>query len=130
MKKRSLLFLIGLAAAVSLAIAMALPASHYVIVGILHQESFYNGRPTSYWIDALKHEPFARRSAPAQDIGAYLREGGFEALPVLRQMLHDQDTQVASEARMAISLILRDVDSLRISELLSFAKDRDPQMRQ
>src|SRR5712692_8136994 len=102
MKKR-LLVLLGLALILGLIVALALPTSHFVIMGWLRRESFYQGRPTSYWISAVKKDAFLGNSAPAE-VGKLLREGGEAAVPVLKEMVKDQDEYVSMQALLALGV--------------------------
>jgi HEAT repeat protein len=62
--KRRLVFWGGLGLALGLGIAFALPATRYPILGFLGDETLYDGRPTRYWIAALKEDkPEGRRRA-------------------------------------------------------------------
>jgi HEAT repeat protein len=94
----------GLALAAGLIVALALPASHFTLLGWLRRESFYQGRPTSYWISALKKDAFVGSSAPA-DVGKLLREGGEHAVPVLLDMAKDEDEVVSEQALLALYLM-------------------------
>jgi HEAT repeat protein len=115
MRKRIALGL-ALVVAIGLAIAFALPVSNFVLLGGLHGEAFYAGRPPSYWASALKRDPFVSDSAPP-DVGKTLREGGEKALPVLRELLHNDDEQVRSEALLALSVL--PVDSAARAPILA-----------
>ena len=49
-------------------------------LGLVRHEAFFAGKPTNYWIHALKQEPFMGEGPPAGDIGKILREGGSAAV--------------------------------------------------
>src|SRR5260370_1372682 len=103
MKKR-LRLLLALALALGLIVALALPTSHFAIMGALRRESFYQGRPTSYWISALKKDAFLGDSVPT-DVGRILREGGEAAVPVLVEMVNDPDEYVSMQALLALGVM-------------------------
>jgi HEAT repeat protein len=106
------LFLIGLG------VAYVLPRSHFVIMGWWNGEAFYRGLPASYWSGAFKKDPFI---GPQGDVGKTLREGGQAAIPVLFQLLNDDDPDVRSQAALALSLIDCDPAAL-MPALLEFVK--------
>src|SRR5205807_664204 len=83
-------------------IALVIPRSHFAIMGLLHGEAFYGGRPVSYWAGAFRKDPFIGDQG---DVGKRLREGGPAAVPVLCRLLADDDEQVRSQALIALRLI-------------------------
>lgn len=100
MKKRWVLC-IGIVLAILLvAIAIAVDPT-CVLQGVLKRESFFLGRPTSYWRAAIKH----------RDHDIY-RSFGIEwggrpdaaAVPVLIELLQDTDDQVRAEACMCLAV--------------------------
>jgi len=92
--------LAGVAAAVYL-----FPALVYVPLGLLRQESFFRGKPTNYWIRALKKEGFMGHAPPTGDIGVTLREGGSEAVGVLCDIAQNSDEGLRLDALMTLKLI-------------------------
>jgi HEAT repeat protein len=82
-----------------------LPSSVYVPLGLFRQEAFFAGKPTNYWVRALKREDFLGHAPPAGDIGKTLREGGAAAVPVLTQIASNEDDNVRMEALMTLTLI-------------------------
>lgn len=103
---RSLMILAVALVLGGLALLLYFPRVQLVLVGFLRGEAFYNGRPTSYWVSALKKEPtFLGQSLPQGDIGKMLREGGPDAIPVLVQMLGDEENAVTQEALLALTLM-------------------------
>ncbi len=80
MKKRLTVWLPVLLA-VALGLALAVPASRYVLIGWLRNESFYHRRPTSYWVAVLKQDPFVGGQRPAGGVATFLAEGGPAAVP-------------------------------------------------
>jgi HEAT repeat protein len=88
---------------VGLAALLYFPETHYRMIGWLRREAFFQGRPTSFWILALKHDPSVEGLVPSRDVGKYLREGGAEAIPVLNEMLSSQDVEVQSVALVALN---------------------------
>ena len=87
---------------VALGVALALPKSHFVIVGWLRGEAVYLSQPTSYWSAALRKDPFIGAQG---DVGKTLRQGGDQAVPVLCELLGDKDKYVREQAHLALSII-------------------------
>jgi HEAT repeat protein len=85
-----------------LGIALALPRTHYAIQGWFRGEAYFAGQPTSYWLGAVKKEPFVGDQG---DVFKKLREGGPAAVPVLCQLFMDEDGAICQQASLAISLI-------------------------
>jgi HEAT repeat protein len=73
--------------------------------GWIRQEAFCRGKPTSYWIRALKKESFLGRSPPAGDVGMALLEGGPEAVGVLCEIAQNSDEGVRLDALIALNLM-------------------------
>src|SRR5437588_7534583 len=71
----------------------------------LRHEAFFDGKPTNYWIRALKHEGVLGQARPAGDIGRTLRDGGSAAVPVLCEIAENPDENLRSEALLGLSLI-------------------------
>jgi hypothetical protein len=69
--------LVGLAIVlvVSLAAVLCFPDTRFRINGWLRGEAFFQGKPTSFWILALKRDPSVEGLVPSRDVGKYLREG-------------------------------------------------------
>lgn len=88
---------------IGIGIALIIPASHFRLVGIAKREATFDGWPTSYWAAALKKDPFAMRTNPPRDIGRVLREGGEAAVPVLIEMLSDEDDEIRFQAALALA---------------------------
>src|SRR5438477_1284342 len=101
MKKRAGI-LISLLVAVALGIALALPRTHFALLGWAQGESYFQGQPTSYWAGALKKHPFIGDQG---DVGKRLREGGPAAIPVLCELLKDEEQGVRQQSMLALSLI-------------------------
>jgi HEAT repeat protein len=100
-KKRALLGVI-LLSSTGLCVALFFPRTHFAIIGWLRGEAFCDGLPTSYWAGALKKDPFIGHQG---DVGKTLREAGTAGVPVLCQLLADDDPHVRWEALYALSLI-------------------------
>jgi hypothetical protein len=94
MRKRKVWLIGTLLIITALAAAWRFPATIYVPMGVLKQEAFYDGKPTSYWVRALKREPFLGQAVAAGDIGKTLREGGAAAVPVLCEIVRNTDPDV------------------------------------
>jgi HEAT repeat protein len=88
-----------------LAVAWAFPATIYVPLGTLRREAFFDGKPTNYWVRALKQEGFLGHAPPGGDIGKTLREGGAASVPVLREMAGNPDESVRSEALRVLTFL-------------------------
>jgi len=74
-------------------------------MGLLRHEAFFDGKPTNYWVRALKQERFLGHAPPGGDIGKTLREGGAAAVPVLREIVTDPDENARAEALRALSFL-------------------------
>src|ERR1043166_5842918 len=60
-------------------------------------EASYKGKPTSYWIQRLRHQEVAARKEAAQALSALGPEAG-AAVPALLHALEDEDTGVRQAA--------------------------------
>jgi HEAT repeat protein len=105
MRKRWLVVGILFVIACSVAAALAFPAAVYVSMGLVRREAFFAGKPTNYWVRALKREGFMGHQPPAGDIGKTLREGGPAAVPVLCELADNPDANIRYEAMLGLSLI-------------------------
>jgi HEAT repeat protein len=82
MSKKSLLIVGLVAVAVAGALAVYLEPTR-IVLGTLRRESFYRGRPTSYWRKALQSsDPVVHEQTLAA-----LKEGGADSVPVLTELL-------------------------------------------
>jgi HEAT repeat protein len=106
---------------VGLGVAFALPRTHFAMLGWLRGEAYYAGQPASYWAAAIQKDPFV--GSPG-DVGRSLREGGPAALPVLGQLVKNDDDNVRTQALLALSLIEDDCHELR-QVLLECLKTED-----
>jgi len=100
--KKRLPIAIAALSLILLGISLALPRTHYAIQGWLHGEAYFDSQPTSYWLGAIKKEPFVGDQG---DVFKKLREGGPAAVPVLCQLFMDEDGPICQQASLAISLI-------------------------
>ncbi len=100
--KTRLLVLGGIVLLFALGVAMALPKSHYLLLGLVRRESYYRGWPTSYWVGSLRKDRLAASIAPPGDIGSLLAHGGADAVPVLCDMLQSDDREVRNQALLAL----------------------------
>ncbi len=84
-----------------LALAVALDPT-YILQGLLKNERFFRGRPTSYWRQAIKDGGHEFSSS----FGIVL-EGKPESagVPVLMELLEDQDDQVCFTACNALAIV-------------------------
>jgi len=101
-------FLIGLG------IVWLFPTSRYLLIGVIRHESFFQGRPTSYWAHALKQGPGSGNSMR-------LRRGGKAAVPVLAELAQGDDEEARIEALLALAVMGEDAKGAApvLLELLS-----------
>src|SRR5437660_12356520 len=90
-----------------------IPVCHFTVFGLVNRESFHDGWPTSYWVAALRKDPFVDRNRP-RDVAAHLAKAGTAAVPVLLEMLDEPDAFVRAQA--LIALIVIDADSAAVFE--------------
>jgi HEAT repeat protein len=90
---------------IGLVIAFAIPTSHYWLIGVLQNEAFYNGKPTSYWVSALKKQGYFELGEPPRDVGKFLADAGTAAAPVLADMLQEDDDEVRAQAVLALNAL-------------------------
>src|SRR5438445_759028 len=131
MKMRWLVWLVWLGViAVLLLTALFLEPTR-VVWGYLKGESFYRGRPTSYWRSALLDE------APAAHVAARsaLKDGRAEAIPVLIQLLASRGDRTYAEVRWTAAALLGALGQIgsgdaRVVEALTAAlKDSNERVR-
>jgi HEAT repeat protein len=96
---------IALVLACSLVAAWLFPAMVYVPMGSVRREAFFDGKPTNYWVRALKQEGFLGHAPPPGDAGKALREGGGAAVPVLREMASSPDDDVRAETLRVLTYL-------------------------
>src|SRR5437879_5616960 len=102
MKRRPFLWL-GILLAIGLVLALAFPTSHYyLLIGLLQNEAFYDGKPTGYWVSALKKRGYFGSEGPPRDVGNILSKAGAAAVPVLVDMLQEEDDEVRVNALLAL----------------------------
>jgi hypothetical protein len=134
MKRRRRLYLAGVLLGATL-LALLSPQGQWAVWGWLRGEAFYHGRPTSYWrpkvldssplgyyppaINLVARHLVARRPSPpgwVDRLRAWLRGGGGDAeepfpvadpaaVPVLVELLRDEDAAVGAEAADALARI-------------------------
>src|SRR5262245_43697358 len=130
------------------------PSSRMVIFGLLRGERFYAGKPTSYWRQTLKAEkgqapqpsppsylmslikslPFLPQDdRPYQGAFWELRNGDRSAIPVLIQLLRDDDPEIRMLALQAIEQIGSRLGPVARKEaapaLVEASKDKDDAVR-
>jgi HEAT repeat protein len=101
MKKRLTIILV-LAVAIALGVGLALPRTHFAMLGWFRGEAYFEGQPTSYWVAALNRDPFVGNQG---DVTKRLCDGGPAAIPVLFQLRKHQDQVARHQATLAISMI-------------------------
>jgi HEAT repeat protein len=102
---KRLLIGVLLVSACCLAAVLFFPGTVYVPLALLRREAFFDGKPTNYWIRALKHEGFLGHAPANGDAGKALREGGSAAVPVLCEIAEHSDASVRLEALATLSLL-------------------------
>lgn len=90
-------------------VALLLPWSRGLVLGVLRHEPFYHSTPSSYWRDLLAEPVDGSRSdtwfARMDDAAKELRAGGARAMPVLAVLIHDPDPRVADRALGVVAWI-------------------------
>jgi hypothetical protein len=100
--KKRLVAAIAAILIIAFGIALALPRTHFALLGWYRGEAYFDGQPTSYWAGALKKDPFV---GDRGDVSKKLCEGGPAAVPVLCELLDDEQISVRQQAHLALSLI-------------------------
>jgi HEAT repeat protein len=101
--RRYLVYAVAALLAVGLAAVFFIPSSRSLLFALLRREAFYDGRPTSFWVEALKSgDTVDSPGGASADIGKVLADGGQQAVPVLVQMLRDEDQNVRFQAVLAL----------------------------
>ena len=124
MRKRWLIgiFLLLVGCAV---VALTSPATLLVSLGFLRGEAFFGGKPTNYWVRAVKQETFLGQLPPQSDVGKTLREGRAAAVPVLCEMAEDPNGNVRSEALIALCLMGPDARGAARTLTASIEKEKN-----
>src|SRR5437773_7014777 len=86
-------------------LAWLFPTIIYLPIGLVKGEATFDGKPTDYWVHALKKEGFLGGSPPSGDAGKTLRLGGADAVPVLCEIAQGPDDELRSQALMALNLM-------------------------
>src|SRR5437867_5222939 len=126
MKKR-LLILAGVGAVTCAAVLLD-PTC--VLLGLLRNESFYRGRPTTYWGRALRDED----PTVQVETRKVLKEGGAAAVPVLVELLREGrgSGSAAAEERWTAATLLGQIGPearAAVPALIEALKDPDPHVR-
>jgi hypothetical protein len=118
MKKRWLVR-IGILLVSGCAVVLISPAGRYGLVGLLRNEPFYDHRPASYWKDQMRAW-IANESKPPPAVTAWLPrlagtdsgpsrprvlDGGKEAVPVLIELVEEEDVWVRTLAIRSLARI-------------------------
>jgi HEAT repeat protein len=88
-----------------LVLAWMFPTTIYVPVGFVKGEATFDGKPTDYWVHALKQEPYLGHEPPPGDAGKTLREGGSGAVPVLCEIAQSREDSLRISALTALALM-------------------------
>lgn len=130
------------------AVLLAMPSCRYGVLGLVRGESFYQGRPTSYWRGVVKDWTVPRPCSPQgpppttllHKVRAFLVEPFAEkvvippgedqpdALPVLIELLSDEDAAVRSYAVTTIEGIGPSAKAA-VPRLILLLEDEDPEVR-
>jgi HEAT repeat protein len=121
--KKRLVTVLLFGSIIALGVALALPKSHFAIMGWFRGEAFYLSRPTSYWSGALQKDPLV---GPQGDVGKTLREGGDLAVPVLCELLGDKDKYVREQAQLALSIMDWDPKAAAPAMVATLRSAKDP----
>jgi HEAT repeat protein len=110
LRKKRWLVALGVVLLVVLLVPWGFPVTVDVPLGYLRHEAFYAGKPTRYWARGFQPEHAWGLSAPTEDAGKTLRQGGTAALPVLYQLLEHPNPRVRWEALLTLDLMDPPVD--------------------
>lgn len=83
-------------------VVMAVPATRFLVLGVLRQENFHNDRPVSHWEYLLTDENPAIRREAAFNLGA-MGSDSRKAAPALGRALKDPSEEVRINASLALS---------------------------
>src|SRR5262249_42256493 len=109
------------------AIALLFPQSRYGLIGLMRDERFEEGCPTSYWIHALK-DPDPEVRMQAATCLARIGPGAAEAAPALVLALDDEVALMRAKAAFALfKMGARNKDAL--PKLIVLLKDDNPLTR-
>jgi HEAT repeat protein len=122
MAKRLLLGL-GIVAVIGLGVVLLVPACRAVVLGFLGGERFQDGRPLSYWVEALGDDDKADRQRATQAL-ARLGPEAKGAVPRLVELALREGDAAASQALRAID---PEAAVPRFTEALA---DPDPRVRE
>src|SRR5437868_6123014 len=92
---------LGIVLAVVLAIVVLVPGYHFVLLGKLKNERFYEDRPVSYWLNALSSREDSAREHAAYVLGQMGTENS-AVIPALVAALKDEDYIVRKNAATAL----------------------------
>jgi HEAT repeat protein len=98
-------FVLVIIIVVLIAVAWLFPTTVYLPVGLVKGEAMFDGKPTDYWVHALKKEGFLGGSPPPGDAGKTLRDGGAAAVPVLCEIAQCSDNNLRLQALTALELM-------------------------
>lgn len=137
-----------------LGLMLAIPACRWRLIGLLRWESFYDGRPTSYWraqIQALHRDPSREvrvyRALRSSILGKPMRLLGIgepvpipplyrtpverdpEAVPVLAELLGDADATVRLYAVGNLAWMRRGAEAAVPALVRLFGQEHDPEAR-
>ncbi len=104
MTKKTLFLWFGIVPVVTLGATLLIPSNRYLVLGLIRNEPFQDGRPASYWIDQLKDGDPAKRQEAAAALGR-MGPDGRNAVPALAVALKDDSELVRANAALALSKI-------------------------
>jgi HEAT repeat protein len=111
----------------ALGVAFLIPSSRYSMLGYLRDEKFDEGRPKSYWIDALR-DPRPEVREEAEACLAHMGPQAADAVPALTALLHDEKAEVRWKAAFALYKI-RAESGAAVQPLCDGLKDSHPAVR-
>ena len=125
--KRRMLAWSGGSISLALGIAFLIPSSRYSMLGYLRDEKFDEGRPKSYWIDALR-DPNPEVRQAAETCLAHMGPQAADAVPALTALLQDEKAEVRAKAAFALYKI-RVQSGSAVRPLCDGLKDSHPAVR-
>jgi len=126
MKKKPLVVGLGLLFAIGLLVVWAVPALYFPIRGWLFGETSYRGWPTCFWVSALQEQASVRAQMPPQRATRMLTEGGQSAVPVLLEMLRNNDAEIRQQAMQVLAAIGPPPDTVLPDLMGVFEREADP----
>jgi HEAT repeat protein len=133
---KRLVFVLAALPALGIVVVLSVPPWSAAFRGWLRGEPFYDGRPTSFWLNGLKKQDIEERRKAT----AALAQIGKPAVPGLIDALHDPDLQVrvaagnalaqmGADARDAVPALMGAAATKATPALGRALRDKDAQVR-